>query len=372
MDETTLNQKTISYRLLTLLAAAVLLNGCAIPGMHMASGSFEEIEQAEPEKEIVTELRAITPQLINEQKRLRAPAQLPALASEGVEAEYRVGPGDVLTITVWDHPELTIPAGEYRSPDAAGHLVNVDGSIFYPYIGTVSVAGKTTAEIREQLTGRLRSYVRNPQLDVRIAAYRSKKVFITGQVAKPNVVPLNDRPLTVVEAINVSGGAGPEADLTDVRVTRGNQVHVLDLLSVYRSGSAGNFTLKDGDHIHVPDLSDAVVFVMGEVHKPVAAPMKSGHINLAQALLAAGGINDNLANPGRIYVIRGGLEKPAVFQLDADSADAMLLATAFELEKQDVVYISPAAISRWNRLMSQILPTVQVLWQTNNLIQTNK
>jgi len=149
-------------------------------------------------------------------------------------------------------------------------------------------------------------------------------------------------------------------------------VHVLDLLSIYKRGSAGNFALKDGDQIYVPDLSDAVVFVMGEVNKPIAAPMKSGHISLAQAIMAAGGINENLSNPGRIYVVRGGLDKPSVFQLDAGSADAMLLATAFELEKQDVVYVSPAAISRWNRLMSQILPTVQVLWQTNNLIQTTK
>ncbi len=373
MDGTTLIRITTAGRLLPLLSL-IWLTGCSIiPGMRMDSGSFEKVEPKEPEAQVVTELRTITPQLIAEQKRQRTEApQQPELVNESVDNDYHVGAGDVLSVTVWDHPELTIPAGEFRTADAAGNLVNSDGTVFYPYIGTVSVAGLTISQIRDLLTDKLRHYVKNPQLDIRVAAYRSKKVFITGEVMKPNVVPLSDIPLTVVEAINLSGGAAPDADLTDVRVTRNNQVHVLDLLSVYKSGTAGNFILKDGDQIYVPDLSDSVVFVMGEVSKPIAAPMKNGHISLAQAILAGGGINDNLANPSRIYVIRGGLDKPSVFQLDAGSADAMLLATAFELNKQDVVYVSPAAISRWNRLMSQILPTVQALWQTNNLIQTTK
>src|SRR5512143_2996795 len=209
--------------------------------MRMDSGSFEKVEPKEPEAQVVTELRTITPQLIAEQKRQSGESpQQPVLANESVDAEYRVGAGDVLSVTVWDHPELTIPAGEFRSADATGNLVNSDGTIFYPYIGTVPVAGLTTSQIRDLLTDKLRRYVKNPQLDIRVAAFRSKKVFITGEVMKPNVVPLSDIPLTVVEAINLSGGASPNADLTDVRVTRDNQVHVLDLLSVYKSGSAGN------------------------------------------------------------------------------------------------------------------------------------
>jgi len=363
----------MNKNLVSLLSVILLLNGCAAaPGMYMDDSNLQVKEEvAEPA--VVPELIPITPKLVREQARARAEAERrrDAVLTGDIpkEYEYHVGPGDVLTITVWEHPELTIPAGEFRDPVDAGHLVSASGTIFFPYVGEVKVAGKTIDEIRVILRSKLNHYIQNPQLGVRVAAFRSKRAYVTGEVKQPSVLPITDTPLTVLEAINRAGGATEIADLRNVVLTRNDRSRRIDLLGLYRGEKPVQLYLRDGDQVYVPDHFDNKVFVLGEVNKQSAQLMHNSQMTLAEAISGVEGVDQFSADPSRIYVIRGDLNKPRVFQLDAQSPDALLLATMFELQPRDVVYVSIAGISRWNRLMSQILPTIQAIWQTDNLIR---
>ena len=143
-------------------------------------------------------------------------------SSGSLAPEYVVGPQDVLNITVWDHPELTIPAGSDRSAADSGILVDSSGQIFYPFAGQLSVAGKTVNQIRVMLMRHVAKYIQKPQISVRVAGFASQKVQVMGAVKTPMSEPITNQPLSLVQAINNAGGMDPGlADARNVFVLRG-------------------------------------------------------------------------------------------------------------------------------------------------------
>jgi polysaccharide export outer membrane protein len=276
--------------------------------------------------------------------------------------QYLVGPRDVLTITVWEHPELTIPAGQFRSAESAGNVVGEDGEFFYPYVGIVRAAGRTVEEIREELTRKLSRYIERVQLDVRVASYRSQRVYIVGEVAQPGIQLVKDIPLTVLEAINNAGGVTAESDRRNITLTRDGKTYSINLLALYEGGhTSQNVMLQHGDVLNVPDRQFNKIFILGETGISGSVFMNKGRMTLTEAISDAGGPNQTTSDPARIFVFRGGLGKPEIFHLDAKSPDALLLADRFPLQPRDVVYIDRAEGIRWNQIIAQIQPTVSLL-----------
>ncbi len=353
-----------------LLLAALTAPGCAsiTPGLHFSESAVTSRSTPENPLEIIP----ITPAVLVEQaeeraRRAQARPRDPG-AKEGASYEYRIAPLDVLSVTVWDHPELTIPAGEFRAADLAGNPVLADGTLFYPHVGVVHVAGKTVAEVRQLLTERLRNWIENPQLDVRVVAFRGKRVQATGEVVQPSALAVTDVPMRVQDAVALAHGLTPDAWTRAVTLNRAGRVFRLDLEAFYQDGDVSqNWLLEDGDVLHVPSRLENKVFVLGEVKVPSSKVMAKGHMSLAEAIGDAAGFDQVTANTGGVYVFRGSFEVPRVYQLDASSADAMLLAVQFELEPLDVVYVTQYALTNWNRMVTQILPTIQGLWQSVDL-----
>lgn len=343
------------------------LAGCALsPGIHLQDGQFESSDKVEQEEMPVT-LISITPSLVKEQYL----AELETFTRHAQDSkqyyEYLVGPQDVLSITVWDHPELTIPDGGRRPVEQSGNRVRSDGSIFYPYVGLLQVAGKTTEQIRVELTKKLSHYIKTPQLDVRVVTFNSQKVHVAGAVANPGVVPLTDVPLTLGDIINLSGGVKESADLQEVILTRDGSNKVLNLQNLYFKGDLSqNILLKNKDIIFVPINSTRKVYVMGEVNSQATLSMRDGKLNLAE-VMATAGIRQNSADPERIFVLRKSEDKALAYHLDASEPGALILATTFALKPLDVVFVSTSNLSLWNRVLSQLLPTAMTLWTIDRI-----
>ena len=368
-----------------LAALCASLGACAIvPGDRAYSLRDEKSsvklpvrtsDAAEPVPENVA-IKPITAELIIEQLKAAAPQRptatngnLTANAGKPANAvqatpDYKIGPGDILSIIVWDHPELTTPAGQYRSADQAGTVVTEDGTIYYPYVGTLQVAGKTTRQVRDLLASRLSKFIEKVQLDVRMAAFRSKRVYVVGEVVKPGLQEVTDIPMTVLEAVNRAGGFGPEADHSRVLLTRKGTTYRVDIQAMYEAGATEqNALLEPGDILNVQDRSFNKIFVLGEVAKPGSLIMTKRRSTLAEALSDAGYIAQDRSNPKWIYVMRGDSDVPELFHLDGSSPDSMLLADRFTLQPRDIVYVDTADVVRWNRVVTNILPTAQTLFQ---------
>ncbi|GAD79623.1 polysaccharide export protein [Vibrio ezurae] len=402
------------------LATLLAISGCTMPGSTVDLDNKQVINTTPDESNMseqelaqtpvnVVNVYPLSPSFVNRYASFAAveahSLSNPVLDAEAANYEYIIGRGDILNITVWDHPELTIPSGSYRSAEEAGHWVRADGTIFYPYIGFVEVAGKTTSQVRKDITKRIAKYIESPQIEVNIAAFRSQKAYVTGEVDTPGYQPITNIPLTFLDAINQAGGLTGEADWRNVTLTRQGKSETLSLHDLMQNGDlTQNRLLRKGDIIHVPRNDAQKVFVLGEVKDPKLLKIDRSGMTLTEALSEVGGINELAANATGVFVVRSGQRDKAheaylaqvrdqaltdeekrdleaknqqlaeqgkqsrpehivanVYQLDISDATALVTGTEFELEPYDVVYVTAAPIVQYNRVVSQLLPTISGL-----------
>jgi len=366
-------------RLCLSLCAFALLAACAFsPGMHM--GSPDDVEKSmQGDDAPAGVLTPVTAELIRRQRAsLAKDVKQEVKRLFGTRKAYRIGPSDIVNIVVWDHPELGLtPATSNRSTGSTsqadvgnGYNVGPDGTIQFPFIGPVKIAGLTENEARSLLTRRLSEYVRDPQITVRVQAYRHGRIYVDGEVRLPGLQTIDDIPMTLPEAINRAGGFNADADRSAIVLTRNDVSTRINLPQLTRLGiNPGRILLANGDLLRVMDRDESKVFVMGDVWLPRPQQMRDGRLSLTEALGESGGPSPFTADAGQIYVVRkvphelGGEDaKPEIYHLDASSPMALVLANDFQLRPRDIVYVDPAPVVRWNRFISNLLPSYNGLF----------
>ncbi|HYQ17931.1 MAG TPA: polysaccharide biosynthesis/export family protein [Polyangiaceae bacterium] len=286
---------------------------------------------------------------------------------------YRVGPGDTLLVAVYGHPELAIApyagAGSLtaNSGRLSGLAIDNDGTIQFPLIGTVQVAGKTSAELRQFLEQELVTYVKDPKVTVQVVFTGSIRYYLLGQFTQPGL-KYSDRPLRLLEALSLGGSVQLEsASLRSAYVARKGKRLPINFYRLIREGDlTQDIRLRSGDVVLVPDNTNERAYVFGGASgsnpKGGTVNFVNGRLTLLQALAQVGfGTTEQVQGKlSETYVIRSEADRGELFRIDAER----LLrgeAANFELAPGDVVYVPPTWVTSWNQVLNQLLPTLQTI-----------
>lgn len=286
---------------------------------------------------------------------------------------YRIGPGDVLNIVVWADPERTQLASGAGGPTDRGVVVNEQGHIFYPFVGTLRVSGRSAAQVRDDLTEQLRAFIADPQVEVSISAFNAHQATITGVVGAPGPVALTNIPRRLLDVVNAAG-ITEESDLGQIVIRRRGTAHVVNLRAFIDQGMPGqNPIIMPGDVVHVPRMRDNKIFTFGEISTSEIALRTDVPVSLTEVLAQVGGIDRIRADSRGIFVFRRTPETPDgfdVFQFNLQSATALVLATDFRMAPLDIVFVTNDPITRWNDTVGSLISPFAGLLQVQRLAES--
>jgi polysaccharide export outer membrane protein len=278
--------------------------------------------------------------------------------------EYILGPSDTININLTDTDDLD---GTYE--------IDEDGMIDMPFIGKIKIDRLSLNETQNLLIQTIKSFYKNPDLQIIVEEYNSSKVYIVGAVKNQITISLNQKPLTLIEAaIQANFNPGSEDRLfgTTGLLRRENKVYQINLTNIFKSkDEKENFYLRKDDVVYFEKNSNSI-HVFGEVNSAgVFYPDKN--LSLTE-LISLRGINQLTANAKKVFVIREKYEsflEVDVFQLNVINPINLIAGKKFKVKKGDIIFIPPTEIVKWNRTISLLLPQTELFNSYNPIIRNN-
>ena len=276
----------------------------------------------------------------------------------------RIAKGDVLGINLPGYPEVVgTSSAAGNSIYGNGFLVDQSGYIQFPMIGRIKAEGLTVAELTSQLTIRLSRYLKHPDPQVRVLSYRGHKFYVDGQVKSPGQYDIADQPVNLYTAISMAGGTINTSDTNNIQLIRDGRTYNFGFKSLQNAGySPNSLYLRNGDTIKVGDITNHKITVMGEFTKPSTIQIPDNGLSLISAIGEANGMVPTSANAKKVYVLRENSyqNESNIYHIDLTSITNFSVANRFKMQPGDVVYVDPTGLTRWNRVISQILPTSSI------------
>ncbi len=372
-----------------VLFTTYFLQGCS--GFFSSSGaSRAQVESAAaPEKNesaisVVAVNNGVALKVLSAYRSMKFNDVLPSARSQ----ENLVGAGDSLDILVWEAPPaiLFTASSSYSamltsnalsssgkssnvntSPASLGmpmtalppQVVNKQGTVVFPFVGRIQVAGKTLTQIEKEIVEKLAGKANQPQVMVRLVTNYASTVTVVGEVNSSVLMPLTPKGERLLDAIAIAGGVKAPVNKITIQVTRNGQTKSLPMETVIQDPRQ-NIALLPGDVVtaYYQPLSFTV---LGAAGKNDEVTFEAQGIMLSQALARVGGLNNSLADSKGIFIFRYEDPKtldikvssaqsrfptdqvPVIYQFDMNDPGTFFASQNFPMKNKDMVYVATAS-----------------------------
>jgi polysaccharide export outer membrane protein len=296
----------------------------------------------------------------SETKRLTA-QEINRALNGAIGGSYVLGPNDLLGVTVYQHPELSVPSSS--DSGIPGALITGDGTVSLPLVGEVQLGGLTIGQAQNLLEGTFAQYVKGARVNVQLIKAESLRYYLLGAFASPGI-KYPEQTMSLLDALALGGSVDMEkADLYQAYVTHGGVKLPIDLHALLVEGDMSqDLVLANGDAVVVPTAADEAAYVFGAVGRPGAVPFQGGALSLLQAIGAAGMDLSSYTDArfSDVRVIRAQGASATFMVVDAQkilSGEAAPLS----LQPGDIVFVPPTAVATWNQVLAQLLPSLQTI-----------
>ena len=282
-------------------------------------------------------------------------------ASARSTTTYTINSGDAISITVYNHPDLSI----------SKTIVTTDGCIGMVLVGQLKISGMTLADASKAIETALSRYIRNPKVGISPLEIRSETATIAGAVSRPGMYTISQG-MRLADLFALAGGApsrlydGQTLDAADFSKSifmRGGKRLPVDFSKAIEFGDPlDNVLMMKGDYIYIATRDNSMVYLLGDVKNPQRRVL-TPNMGLLELVVSCGGLNETRWS--HAIIIRGGIARPKLYKIDLDGV-LQGRKPNIPLESGDIVYIPRDDISEYNVFIRKLFPTFQLI----NMIST--
>lgn len=389
-------KQTFKFTLsMSILAMTILLSGCqTLTKWQPSSGPTKKVI----ENQVSTENSGLTIIDIDSHIAFLTSQSIPVrrfsdFYKSSSTFNNTISAGDVVDVSIWEAPPALLfgtasdisglsGSKEVKLPE---QMVDNKGQITIPFVGKISVSGKTPEQVQVMIVKGLTKKANNPSAVVRIAKNNSADVTIVGEVTNSTRMPLTGKAERILDALAAAGGTKHPSSRISVQLNRRGQSVEMPFDAIIKDPRQ-NVILQKGDVVSVNYQTKSFT-VLGATAKNTEIDFEAGGISLMQALARSGGLDDNRADARGVFIFRQesaniltpqqraalpmqlqyASEVPVIYRLNLKEPINYIVAQNFAIKDKDLIYVSNAPGVEFRKFISLVAQGMYIVNTVDDL-----